>query len=292
MAIVLRYRGRIVEDTDVGFIQSLIQAHPEASRRQLSEKLCAAWNWVQPNGAPCDMICRGLMLALDRGGHIQLPPPKITPHNPLLRRRRPDVPDIDASILEASLKDLGPLEFRLVRRTPEEVLFNGLIEHHHYLGYVQPVGEQLKYTIYTSGRPIACLAWSSAARHLGPRDRFIGWGAAERRRNIRFIAYQSRYLILPWVRVPHLASHILGRMAAMLARDWERVYDHTICYLETFTDPARWRGTCYRAANWMALGLTTGRGKASNGHRPNRSLKQVWGYPLSKDFRGRLTEPA
>lgn len=292
MAIVLRYRGRIVEDTDVGFIQSLIQGHPEASRRQLSEKLCAAWNWVQPNGAPCDMICRGLMLALERGGHIQLPPPKITPHNPLLRRRRPDVPDIDASILEASLKDLGALEFRLVRRTPEEVLFNGLIEHHHYLGYVQPVGEQLKYTIYASGRPIACLAWSSAARHLGPRDRFIGWGAAERRRNIRFIAYQSRYLILPWVRVPHLASHILGRMAAMLPRDWERVYDHTICYLETFTDPARWRGTCYRAANWMALGLTTGRGKASNGHRPNRSLKQVWGYPLSKDFRGRLTEPA
>jgi hypothetical protein len=292
MAIVLRYRGRIVEDSDVGFIQSLIQAHPEASRRQLSEKLCAAWNWVQPNGAPCDMICRGLMLALDRGGHIQLPPPKITRHNPLLRRRRPDVPDIDASILEASLKDLGALEFRLVRRTPEEVLFNGLIEHHHYLGYVQPVGEQLKYTIYASGRPIACLAWSSAARHLGPRDRFIGWGAAERRRNIRFIAYQSRYLILPWVRVPHLASHILGRMAAMLPRDWERVYDHTICYLETFTDPARWRGTCYRAANWMALGLTTGRGKASNGHRPNRSLKQVWGYPLSKDFRGRLTEPA
>jgi Domain of unknown function (DUF4338) len=292
MAIVLRYRGRIVEDSDVGFIQSLIQAHPEASRRQLSEKLCAAWNWVQPNGAPCDMICRGLMLALDRGGHIQLPPPKITPHNPLLRRRRPDVPDIDASILEASLKDLGPLEFRLVRRTPEEVLFNGLIEHHHYLGYVQPVGEQLKYTIYASGRPIACLAWSSAARHLGPRDRFIGWGAAERRRNIRFIAYQSRYLILPWVRVPHLASHILGRMAAMLPRDWERVYDHTICYLETFTDPARWRGTCYRAANWMALGLTTGRGKAANGHRPNRPFKQVWGYPLSKDFRGRLTEPA
>jgi hypothetical protein len=190
------------------------------------------------------------------------------------------------------LKDLGPLEFRLVRRTADEALFNGLIEHHHYLGYTQPVGEQVKYTIYASGRPMACLAWSSAARHLGPRDRFIGWGAEERRRNIRFIAYQSRYLILPWVRVPHLASHILGRMAAMLPRDWERVYDHTICYLETFTDPARWRGTCYRAANWTALGLTTGRGKAANGHRPNRSLKQVWGYPLSKDFRRRLTEPA
>jgi uncharacterized protein DUF4338 len=292
MPIVLRYRGRIVEDTDVRVIQNLIHAHPKASRRQLSEKLCAAWNWLQPNGAPCDMICRGLMLALDRAGHIHLPPVKITPHNPLVGRERPGVPDIDASPIEASLKALGSLEFRLVRRTPEEALFNGLIEHHHYLRYTQPVGEQLKYMIYASGRPVACVAWSSAARHLGPRDRFIGWSAEARRRNIRFIAYQTRYLILPWVRVPHLASHLLGRMAQMLPRDWERIYDHTICYLETFTDPTRWRGTCYRAANWMALGLTTGRGKASNGHQPNRSLKQVWAYPLSKDFRRRLTEPA
>src|SRR6266446_8613321 len=126
MAIVLRYRGRIVEDADVGVIQSLIQAHPGASRRQLSEKLCQAWKWVQPNGAPCDMICRGLMLALDRGGHIQLPRVKITPHNPFLRLRQPSVPDIDTCVIETSLKDLGPLEFRLVRRTPEEVLFNGL----------------------------------------------------------------------------------------------------------------------------------------------------------------------
>jgi hypothetical protein len=258
VAIVLKYRGRIVDDSDVAFIQSLIQGHPQASRRQLSEKLCAAWDWVQRNGAPCDMICRGLMLALHRAGHIQLPAVKITPHNPLLRRRRPGVVDIDAGVIEASLKDLGPLEFRLVRRTPEEALFNGLIEHHHYLRYSQPVGEQVKYTIYASGRPIACVAWSSAARHLGPRDRFIGWSAEERRRNIRFIAYQSRYLILPWVRVPHLASHILGRMARMLPRDWERIYDHTICYLETFTDPARWRGTCYRAANLDSVGFDDG----------------------------------
>jgi hypothetical protein len=292
MAIVLKYRGRIVEDTDVGFLRSLIQAHPKTSRRRLSEKLCAAWTWVQPNGAPCGMICRGLMLALDRAGHIQLPPVKITPHNPLLRHQRPVVPDINASPIEGSLKDLGPLEFRLVRRTPDEALFNGLIEHHHYLRYTQPVGEQIKYTIYSSGRPLACVAWSSAARHLGPRDRFIGWSPEARRCNIRFIAYQSRYLILPWVRVPHLASHILGRMAQMLPRDWERIYGHTICYLETFTDPARWRGTCYRAANWTALGLTTGRGKASNGHRPNRPLKEVWAYPLSKDFRRRLMDPA
>ncbi len=267
MAIVLKYRGRVVNDSDVAFIQSLIQEHPAASRRQLSEKLCAAWSWVQSNGTPCDMVCRGLMLALDRGGHIQLPPVKSTPHNPFIARQRPDVPDIDASVVEGCLKDLGPLEFRLVRRTPDEALFNGLIEHHHYLSYTQPVGEQLKYMVYALGRPIACLAWSSAARHLGPRDRFIG-------------------------RVPHLASHILGRMAAMVPRDWERIYGHPVYYLETFIDPERWRGTCYRAANWMVLGLTTGRGKAANGHRPNRSLKQVLAYPLYKDFRRRLMEPA
>jgi Domain of unknown function (DUF4338) len=232
------------------------------------------------------------MLALDRGGHIQLPPVKSTPHNPLVVRRRPGLPDFDASVVEGSLKDLGRLEFRLVRRTPDEELFNGLIEHHHYLGYTQPVGEQLKYMVYALGRPMACLAWSSAARHLGPRDRFIGWEREARRRNIGFIGYNSRYLILPWVRVPHLASHILGRMAAMVPRDWERIYGHPVYYLETFIDPERWRGTCYRAANWIVLGLTTGRGKASNGHRPNRSLKQVLGYPLCKDFRRRLTEPA
>jgi hypothetical protein len=292
MAVVLKYRGRIVEDIDVGFIQNLIQAHPETTRRQLSEKLCRAWNWLQPNGAPCDMICRGMMLALDRGGHIQLPPRKITPHNPLLIRQRPGIPDVDASVIEGSLKQLGPLEFRLVRRTGEEALFNGLVEHHHYLGYRQPVGEQLKYMSYGLGRPIACLAWSSAARHLGPRDRFTGWGREARQRNIGFIGYNSRYLILPWGRVPHLASHILGRMAQMVPRDWERIYGHPVYYLETFIDPERWRGTCYRAANWIVLGLTTGRGKAANGHRPNRSLKQVLGYPLSKDFRRRLMEPA
>jgi len=292
MSIVLKYRGRVVDHSDVRFIQRLIQEHPTASRRKLSEKLCEAWSWVQRNGTPCDMVCRGLMLALDRGGHIQLPAVKSTPHNPLVVRQRPGLSDIDASLVEGSLKDLGPLEFRQVRRTPDEALFNSLIEHHHYLGYTQPVGEQLKYSVYALGRPIACLAWSSAARHLGPRDRFIGWEREARRRNIGLIGYNSRYLILPWVRVPHLASHILGRMAAMVPRDWERIYGHPVYYLETFIDPERWRGTCYRAANWIVLGLTTGRGKASNGHRPNRSLKQVLGYPLSKDFRRRLMGPA
>lgn len=292
MDVVLKYRGRDVSESDIEFVRGLIRKHPAVSRRELSRKLCRAWNWVQANGTPCDMVCRGLMLTLERAGHVRLPPAKGTHANPLVVRRKPERPEIDRSEVSGRLKDLGPLEFRLVRRTGEEPLFNGLIEHHHYLGYTQPVGAHLKYMVYAFGRPMACLAWSSAVRHLGPRDRFIGWGPEERRRNIRFIAYNTRYLVLPWVRIRYLASHILGRMAAMVPRDWERIYGHRIYYLETFIDPARSPGTCYLAANWIPLGLTTGRGKDSTSHRPNRSLKQVLGYPLGKQFRRFMVEPA
>ncbi len=164
-----------------------------------------------------------------------------------------------------------------MRRTGDEPLFNSLIEHHHYLGYEQPVGEHLKYLVWAQGRPIACMAWSSAPRHLGSRDRFIGWSGEARRRNIRYLAYNTRFLILPWVEVPHLASHILGRMARQISQDWERIYGHPIFLLETFIDPERFRGTCYRAANWILLGRTTGRGKDDQTHRPNRSIKEVFG---------------
>ena len=197
MEIVLKHRGRAVGESDLAVIRGVIAENPEASRRKLSRKVCEAWNWVQPNGAPCDMVCRGLMLALDRAGHVTLPPVRWRPPNPLAKRPRPRSAEIDATPIECGLGDLGPLEFRLVRRTPEEPLFNGLIERHHYLAYTQPVGGQLKYMVFAGERPVACLAWSSAARHLGPRDRFIGWSPESRRRNIRGIAYNSRYLICP-----------------------------------------------------------------------------------------------
>jgi hypothetical protein len=147
------------------------------------------------------------------------------------------------------------------------------------------VGEHLKYLVWALGRPVACLAWSSAPRHLGPRDRFIGWGPAARKRNIHLIAYNARYLILPWVRVNQLASHILGRMARRISADWERVYAHPIYMLETFVDPGRFRGTCYRAANWVLLGRTTGRGKDDQTKRPNRPIKEILGLPLHRRFR-------
>lgn len=290
MEAVLTYRGRSVTAADIEGIRELVAAHPDASRRALSQELARAWGWVQPNGRPCDMVCRSLMLVLHRAGHIELPAVRYTPPNPLARRVRPAPVEVDSSPVCTDLAGLGPLEFRQVRRTNDEPLFNGLIETHHYLGYVQPVGEHLKYIVWMGDRPVACFAWSSAPRHLGPRDRHIGWSATARRRNVRLIAYNTRFLVLPWVRVPHLASHLLGRMVRMLSGDWERVYGHPVHFAETFVEPERFKGTCYRAANWVWLGQTTGRGKDDLTHRPNRPLKDVLGYPLTRRFRELLSE--
>ena len=288
----MSYRHRVVTEDDVAFIRKLITEHPRSSRRDLSKRLCHAWNWVQANGALRDMVCRGLMLMLHRGGLIELPPVRWTPRNPMVDRNHPSLVSVDEAPLQMALSELGPLELRQVRRTSEEALFNSLLRHHHYLGYTQPVGEHLKYLVFARGRPIACVAWSSAPRHLGSRDRFIGWDKKTRLKNIRLLAYNTRFLILPWVKVPHLASHILGRMARMLSVDWQRVYEHPIYFVETFIDPQRFAGTCYRAANWKVLGETTGRGKDDLAHKANRSIKEVLGYPLVKDFRKRLSHLA
>jgi hypothetical protein len=288
MEIALTYRHRAVTQGEVVFIRQLIAEHPQASRWALSKKLCQAWNWVQTNGALRDMVCRGLMLELHREGLIELPPVRRVMRNPLVERKPRAVIEVDERPLQAKLSEVGPLTLRQVRRTPEEALFNSLLEQYHYLGYSQPVGEHLKFMVWGQERPIACLSWSSAARHLGSRDRFIGWSPQARLKNIRLLAYNSRYLIMPWVKVEHLASHLLGRMAKVLSLDWQRVYGHPIYYLETFIDPQRFRGTCYRAANWQVLGVTTGRGKDAPTHRPNRPIKEVLGYPLVKDFRARL----
>jgi hypothetical protein len=288
MDVLLKYRGREVSRSDVTFIKELIKAHPEHSRRRLSQKLCEAWNWVQPNGQLRDMVCRGLMLELHRDGLITLPPKRMAPPNPFMQRARPQNIEVDSEPICATLKEIGPVELCQVRRSAEELLVNSLIEQHHYLSYVQPVGEHLKYLVLAKGRPLGCFCWSSAPRHLGPRDRYIGWSQTARKENIRFVAYQSRFLILPWVRVPHLASHLLGRMSRQLSADWQQVYSHPIYFTETFVDPTRYAGTCYRAANWIYLGMTTGRGKNDQTMKPNRPLKQVYGYPLHRGFRRKL----
>jgi hypothetical protein len=227
---------------------------------------------------------------LERAGVIELPPVTYKRHNPLAQRVRPEPVLLDQTPIEGKLPDLQRIQIQQVRRTADEPLFNSLMEHHHYLNYEQPVGEHLKYLVWAVDRPIACLAWSSAPRHIGSRDRYIGWSREARRRNIGLIAYNTRFLILPWVRVPHLASHLLSRMAARVSADWEQMYGHPIYFLETFVDPERFRGTCYRAANWVWLGRTTGRGRNDHTNRVNRPIKDVLGYPLHRRFRQLLSE--
>jgi len=282
-----RYRGQTIDREQLTFLREFIAAHPDSSRWKLSRQLCEALGWKQANGALRDVVCRGLLLLLERAGEIALPPVRrLIPGQCRTTRSRPESFLIDTTPLAMPLSALGGIEMQSVRRTTGEPLFHSLLEQYHYLGYEQPVGEQLKYLVWARGtRPVAALAWSSSPRHLGARDRYIGWSQEARQRNLHLIAYNTRFLILPWVQVPHLASHILGRMAARISADWEAQYAHPLYLLETFVDPERFRGTCYLAANWKVLGETTGRGKADLTHRPNRSLKQVLALPLHRRFR-------
>lgn len=287
MSIVLKYRGRVIDNKDVDDIRQLISSKPGLSRWALSKELCQAWNWTQANGSLKDMVCRSLMLQLHREGHIELPPIRCTVINsPQMLRKKPrKAQSLEEHPVTCPLSELQPLKILQVRRSKEESLFNSLIETHHYLGYTQPVGEHLKYMVCSGDRPIACFAWSSAVRHLKSRDDFIGWSPLLRQKNLHLIAYNTRYLILPWVRVPHLASHLLGIISRRINHDWQSLYAHPVYFLETFIDPGLYRGTCYRAANWVSMGMTTGRGKNDHTNQPNRSLKEVLGYPLRKDFR-------
>ena len=201
MSMEWKHRGRIITPDDIHFIQQLIDANPQASRRRLSAKLCEAWQWKQANGALRDMVCRGLLLMLDRAGQIQLPPIKKRPNNPLARRPKPAPLLIDTGPIQEPLSELQPIHIQQVRRTGDESLYNSLIEQHHYLGYEQPVGEHLK-----SGLP-------RSIHRMEP-------GGASAQHPIH-CAYNTRFLIVPWVQVPHLASHILGYIARVVSRDWE-----------------------------------------------------------------------
>lgn len=288
------YRGRNIPSEEIAFIRRFISDRPELSRWKLSRELCEAWQWKQANGALRDMVCRGLLLLLHRTGEIELPPVRRVVRNRIAERARPARVEMEECPLRGSLGDLQPLEFVQVRRSPEEALFNSLLEQHHYLGYERPVGEHLKYlvkaTSWQGSQVIACLAWSSAPRHLKLRDRYLGWSEEARERNVRLLAYNTRFLILPWVEVPHLASHLLGRMAKIVPQDWQCIYAHPVYWLETFIDTSRFRGTCYRAANWQVIGTTAGRGHRAPTLEQTRPVKQMLGLPLHRRFREILSQ--
>jgi hypothetical protein len=285
----IRYRGKVFGSREIDEIREVIAAHRERSRWFISRELCRRWGWRQPNGVLKDIICRGLLLHLEVQGLIELPPRGKLPPYHLCPHKKPANVQVDQSPIEGNLSDLRPIELLQVRRTPLQRLYNSLIEQYHYLGYTRPVGEHLEYLAFAQRRVVACLGWCSAPRHIGCRDRYLGWSPEQRLKNLCRIVINTRFLILPWVKVPHLASHLLGLMARRIPGDWQEIYHHEVVWLETFVDPERgFFGTCYKAANWIYLGQTTGRGKNDQSGRPNRSLKDVLGYPLKRNFREAL----
>jgi len=289
MEYITKYQAKQVSINEIEFIRRLISNNPHLSRRQLSKRLCELWDWRQANGHLKDMWCRGLLLHLHRSGHINLPPIKFRPNNPLANRKNPPKIAVDTSPISA-IPPHETIKLRQVRWTADEDLYNSLIHQYHYLGYVYPIGEYLKYMFFIGERPIGCIAFSSAVRHIKCRDQFIGWSKEQRASNLHLIGYNSRFLILPWVSIYCLASQLLSRVAEIISDEWLRYYHHRIYYLETFVDTERFLGSCYKASNWIYLGNTSGRGKNDQSHRQNRSIKAVWGYPLVKNFRELLQQ--
>jgi len=288
MTEILTYRNRTITQDDITFVRQMIAAHYGEGRTAISRLICEAWDWRQSNGHLKDMVCRSLLLILERKQLISLPPRIKGNNNSLRHRSVQPVIEVSQQPISGRIKDLAPIELLQVRRAPEEKLFNSLIEQFHYLGYPQPVGEHLKYLAFANDRLLACLAFSSAPYALGCRDTFIGWSPEARERNRHLLAYNTRFLILPWVQVSHLASHLLGLSSRTISDDWQKLYNHPIIWLETFIDTERFAGTCYRAANWIWLGLTKGRGKYNQSHQQLTSIKAMYGYPLTRDFRKRL----
>lgn len=274
---------------DIAVIWKLLAENPGWGRTRLSIELCERWDWRNPNGQLRDMACRNLLLRLEKLGHIVLPPRQRKSTNGY-RNRSPEWVFHRSEAIEDSLKTLLPLHVACPGPgSTQDMLFRYLLSNHHYLGYRNTVGESMKYLVHSrDGRTLACVLFGAAAWKSASRDAYIGWPAVVRERNLRQVTNNSRFLVLPWVKVPHLASHLLSRIARRISTDWMDKYGHPLYCLETFVDRSRYRGTCYRAANWRLVGQSTGRGRNDRHHRLNVPVKDIYLYPLVGDFQRRL----
>lgn len=281
-------QGREITDADLCLIRGLLKEHAEWCRSRLSIELCRRWDWRNAQGRLKDMAARTLLLKLERCGHIRLPKRRGPSPNGQRNRRLAVVAHAREPI-RCALRELRPLSVSVVAPGCEELrLFNGLLSRYHYLGHRNTVGENLRYLVRDRlARPVACALFGSAAWKCAARDAFLGWDRATRERNLQWLTNNTRLLVLPWVEVPHLASHVLGLIARRICADWQAKYGHPVYALETFVD-RRFQGTCYRAANWLPLGATQGRTRNDRAHRIRASVKEVYLYPLVRDFRRRL----
>jgi hypothetical protein len=280
----VRYCGREFRGEEIQRIREVIAADPQRSRYQISQRVCETLGWRKPNGTLKDMSCRVAMLRMQEDGLIQLPPPR-QGHPNRIRYRRRSVHTDPASPLEVPLSALSPIQISLVVGRPASRLWNEYIDRYHYLGYKTLPGAQLRYFVTARGQMLALLGFGAAAWKTAPRDQFIGWSAAQRVHNLHRVVNNARFLILPWVHCPNLASHLLGAIARRIRDDWRAAYAYAPVLLETFVHCERFRGTCYQAANWIYLGETQGRGKLDASHHAKAPKKAVWLYPLTRDFR-------
>jgi hypothetical protein len=280
-------RNRHIGEKDLHHIRRTISQHWDKGRSAISRILCEQWNWRQPNGLLKDRACRVMLLSLEEKGEITLPPRLSVIYKGRKHADRRQF-SYDNSEIQGKVSELGSLTIRMVRRSPDEGLWDFLVDKYHYLGRPWIVGSYLKYLAYLNGRLVACLGWGSAAWKVACRDQFIGWDRDTKQNNLHQVVNNVRFLILPWVRVEHLASKVLALNIRTLQTDWEDFYRHPIRLLETFVDTTRFRGTCYKASNWIHAGLTKGRGKYDRYNRREQPVKAVYLYPLSRRFREAL----
>jgi Druantia protein DruA len=282
-------QGRTISSTELHQVQHLLASHPEWSRYRISRELCALWNWRAPNGQLKDMAARTLLLKLEQRGDICLPQKRRPSPNRMLHKQLRPVAHASQPITDP-LAQLRPLEVEEVsQRSDELALYEWLLHQYHYLSYASAVGLNLKYLVCDRrGRPLSCLLFGSAAWKCGARDLFIGWSVAQRQAHLQQITNNTRLLVLPWVRVPQLASHILSLVLRRLRQDWQSKYARPLRLVETFVDTSRFKGTCYRAANWLDLGQTTGRTRQDRAHRMAVAPKRVLVYPLDPQLRRHL----
>ncbi len=282
-------QGRAMSGADLDSIRGLLDEHPDWNRTRLSRELCARWNWQNAQGRPKDMAARTLLLKLERAGHLQLPARRGPSPNGRRNRLMPVVEHATDPI-RGALRELRPLSVSVVAAGSEDLrLFNSLLAQYHYLGHRNTVGENLRYLVRDRhGRPVACALFGSAAWKCADRDAFVGWDRATREHNLQRLTNNTRFLVLPWVAVPHLASHVLGLLARRIRADWQAKYGHPVQALETFVDRSRFKGTCYRAANWVRLGETRGRTRNDRAHRLRAAVKDVYLYPLVEHVRREL----
>lgn len=282
-----KIRGRSLDQHDLDEIRQLVAGHWNQGRTAISKILCQRWQWRQANGQLKDMACRSLLLTLEKKGELTLPP-RMQETYRFPRRADRRCYTIDTTEMAGAVAAFGSLTIKMVRQSPDEGLWDYLIDRYRYLGSPWIASSSLKYLAYLDGRLVACLGWGSAAWKVAARDQLIGWNREQRERNLAKVVNNVRFLILSWINVRHLASKVLALNIRQLERDWFAFYQEPIYLLETFVETGRFQGTCYRAANWVKVGETTGRGKYDRFNQRSKPVKAVFLYPLSKKFREHL----